>query len=276
MADESLLKLICLHLLKMHLYYPCLSTIGRFLGPKGWPLDRIKTNHDVGCIVHLLLYYDHKLLIAIEVAEVMEEVLRQVRSKAAGLCKRPETFLEPQQRTFEGAKVLGKVLYECTRASEEDRLEGVMPELVVEGFDEEQVWAGVEMYNAASLRAMAEKVDELARKSDLAAADLLVGGGRKRKREKEKSEEEEVKKRKVRFDQDSEEDEKLEDEESEEPEEEDEDDPILNDPDFQNMSDSDGDDLPLFENARSDEEEEEEEEIRQVDEGTESYMAEAM
>merc|ERR1712115_592516 len=48
-----------------------------------------------------------------------------------------------------------------------------------------------------------------------------------------------------------------EEEENSNPDDEEEDD-LLNDPDFQNMSDSDGDDLPLFGNLSEDEQDEDE------------------
>lgn len=242
----------------------------------------------------------------------MECVLSQARSRVAGMAKRPDKFLEEQPDIFQAAKVVAKVVYDCAKANEAD--EGgldTLPELVIEGFDEEQVWAGVEMQNGARMDDMGGMVDRLARSVALGGAgDLLLGDrrGKRRPTQADEAQPASAKKRKVQFTPEEEEEEEFDEDEDvddlgEEEEEEmegegeseegegeeegsEEGDPILDDPDFQNMSDSDGDDLPLFENAKSDEDEDDEdgdeaEEARvsrkeALEEKTSSYLDDAM
>ncbi len=221
----------------------------------------------------------------------MEEVLDQARAKVAGLVKRQDKFLEVQPEVFEAAKVVAKVVYDCARANEEARATDSLPELVIEEFDEEQVWAGVDLHNRSVVSDLRAKVAALVERSD--SADLLVGSVRRKKSSPREVTEEEggsgaAKKRRIRFEEEDDEldeggtdeggsEEEVDGEEEEEEEEADE-----LDPDFQHMSDSDGDDLPLFENARSDDEddetdeEEKEEKRKEIDEKADSYMDDVM
>ncbi len=254
----------------------------------------------------------------------MEDVLAKARAKVLQVGKRTDKFLEVQHDVFETAKVVTKVVYDCAKANEgkEEEIRGkldTLPELVIQDFDHDQIWAGVEMQNKARMAIMESKVDRLvAMLQREQVGDLLTGAvtekrGVKRSKTDDDEEEEDFgeddddddddadyhqspakKQPKVQFegensesDGDASDDEEASEEGEGESEDEDQEDAdsILNDPDFQHMSDSDGDDLPLFEGAdedesdRSSEDEDDGEGAKkaaEVEAKTDSYMENAM
>jgi len=197
--------------------------------------------------------------------EDVPKILEDTSNKVNAVVKKTEKFLNQDDDLFEKTKLLAKVVYDVTKLIEVDTNKLTMPELIIDNFDSEQVWAGVQMQNQQKFDKFETKF-LLVNPAELSQFSLLLGKPKK----KEEIEEEIV---------DDDADTALEgdveldrivngDENDEVPEDEDdindqdansddEEDDILNDPDFQNMSDSDGDDLPLFGNL-SDEELDEE------------------
>lgn len=207
-----------------------------------------------------------------------DEVLKSALDKVSDICKKHEKLLVPQKKTFEAAKLVTKVIYDLVKVSEDslDQDRDTLSELVIEDFDQEQVWAGIELQNKAKLDNLLSKINALSRNENF---NLLLGFNRKRTL----SDSAESEAKRVKFDTDVQDDEdeddftlngneeeesERDDEDEEEQVEEEEDDvqgdedadSILDDPDFQNMSDSDLDDLPLFDKEYTSEEESEEEE----------------
>lgn len=130
---------------------------------------------------------------------------------------------------FEATKVVAKAIYDGLQMQFEEGQSGMtlttmmMPELIVDDFDEEQVWAGVEMMNRAKIGAFN---DEIGRSLIKVERDLLLGAGMSRKRENGEEMGKKVeKKRKTEIEEieeedDDEDDELLGDEEEETDEEE--------------------------------------------------------
>ena len=187
------------------------------------------------------------------VAEVLEGAARKVR----GLAKKQERFLQQDEELVDTTKLLAKVLYDVSKLLEEQECAATLPELIIEGFDGEQVWAGVELQNQHRLPELEARLQgtDLAA---LAASPLLLGKPRtKREVQEEVLEEEEEEELQGELPSDHSDKDEVNGESEDEEEEKDEVPPndadILNDPDFQNMSDSDGDDLPLFGDLSDDE-----------------------
>jgi len=198
--------------------------------------------------------------------EDVPKILEDTSNKVNAVVKKTEKFLNQDNELFDRTKLLTKIVYDVSKLVEVESSKLTMPELIIDNFDCEQVWAGVQMQNQ-------QKVDKFETKfmlvnpSELSKYSLLLGKPKKDLpvAEEESEDDDEMN----GFDNDVElenivnaveddEDPRNGDEEEEEsPDPNDEEDDLLNDPDFQNMSDSDGDDLPLFGNL-SDEELDEE------------------
>jgi len=194
--------------------------------------------------------------------EDVPKILEDTSAKVNAVVKKTEKFLNQDDELFERTKLLTKIVYDVTKLVEVDNSKLTMPELIIEEFDCEQVWAGVQMQNQHKIDKLETKM-MLVNSKDLSQFSLLLGKPKKEKVVEEYEDEETV----------LDEDEDLEKiveavreenvaEDVEVPEmnadcSDAEEEDILNDPDFQNMSDSDGDDLPLFGNL-SDEELDEE------------------
>ena len=183
-------------------------------------------------------------------------ILSDTSSKIVAATKKTDKFLLKDPVICENSKLFTKVLYDVTKFLETSPSKNTLPELIIDNFDPEQVWAGVELLNTVKLSHLEAKFSSL-NLSKIKQQSLLIG-----KPQTKKEHVEEV------FDEELEDDELLsetegkqeEEEPSDQEDDEDEkagsDDDIINDPDFQNMSDSDGDDLPLFDNLDEDELEE--------------------
>jgi len=198
--------------------------------------------------------------------EAVQIILEDTSNKVNAIVKKTEKFLNQDEELFDKTKLLTKVVYDVTKLIEVDHSRLTMPELIIDNFDCEQVWAGVQMQNQQKFDKFDTKF-KLVNPLDLAQFSLLLGKPKKNDATEEEFAEdtetvleEDIQMDKIVNDEQGEEVEdkieKKQDLEHEVGDEEDEDD-ILNDPDFQNMSDSDGDDLPLFGNL-SDEELDEE------------------
>ena len=92
----------------------------------------------------------------------MEDLWQDVASRVKDLSSKPEKFLEPNDSIFEKTKILAKVLYDAAKMLEDGKHKNVtLPELIIENFDEEQVWAGVELQNAAFEKDWQHKLEQL-------------------------------------------------------------------------------------------------------------------
>lgn len=191
--------------------------------------------------------------------EAVPRILADSSKKFSGLVKKPERFLHQDEDLLESSKLLTKVVYDVSKLIEAEPCSKTLPELIIDGFDCEQVWAGVEMQNQQRLATFQTAFARL-ELAGLAECPLLLGEVKSGQSLAVVEPEVEI---------GLEEDEELEGEvEPDSPEAENSgasddggeveevvkwDEDILNDPDFQNMSDSDGDDLPLFGDLSEDE-----------------------
>jgi len=228
----------------------------------------------------------------------MDGVWSETADHLRDLASKPEKFLEPSkcQALFEKSKVLTKVFYDAAKLLEEQepaaivsknrkkkKSEGgliqTLPQLIIEDFDQEQVWAGVDLQNKAKVPDFSDQVHDLLAfdASDFSLFALPTQSDEAEEKQLEDLDdenegledfdpsalfdvddhEEEEEEEEDQDDADEEEVEEKGDDDDEEKEEEkgDMDDDILNDPDFQHMSDSDLDDLPLFEGSEKDSDE---------------------
>ena len=190
-------------------------------------------------------------------------ILEDTSTKMRAIVKRSDKFLTKDADLYEKTKLFSKVLYDLTKLIELEPSKATLPELIIEHFDPEQVWAGVEIQNQQKFSALQSKFSSLSL-GDLQNQSLLVGkpsvpASNRSEEMFEGQEEDEEEDEEEEAEEDSEDEEseeikqKEEDSDHSDEDEEKSDDDILNDPDFQNMSDSDGDDLPLFENLDEDE-----------------------
>ena len=186
--------------------------------------------------------------------EQVPNILEDTSNKMRSLVKRSDKFLTKDSDLYEKTKLFSKVLYDVTKLIELEPSKATLPELIIEDFDPEQVWAGVEMQNQQKFSKLQSKFSSL-NLGDVQSQSLLFGkpsvSALNRTEDTLEDQDEEEEEEDVEDD-DSEEI-KENDEDSNHSDEEKSDDDILNDPDFQNMSDSDGDDLPLFDNLDEDE-----------------------
>ena len=73
--------------------------------------------------------------------------MEDVPNKVNAVVKKTEKFLNQEDELFEKTKLLAKVVYDVTKLIEVDTNKLTMPELIIDNFDSEYVWAGVQMQN---------------------------------------------------------------------------------------------------------------------------------
>ena len=202
----------------------------------------------------------------------MDSLWTDVASKTKNFVKKPQRFmLSKESDDFEKSKVLLKVFYDGVKLATAytETVEAslkTLPELIIEDFDEEQVWAGIELQNKFALENCRTKLDRLNSLPNFLldpnefsapadADETLDVEPNFDQAENQDSNDEAI--------EDSDDNVSLLSEEKEEEESDienendiDKGEDIFNDPDFQHMSDSDLDDkLPLFDKDDTDEEE---------------------
>ena len=220
--------------------------------------------------------------------EQIPTILKDTSSKVSSIVKKTDKFLTQNLDLYDKTKVYTKVLYDVTKLIETNPSKLTLPELIIEDFDPEQIWAGIEIQNQEKYAKLESKFSSL-QLEDLSSYPLLVGKPKKQKQTKQLIEEIEDElsdesdhelSDAENFDVNSE----NEDLQTDKNEDENSDEDILNDPDFQNMSDSDGDDLPLFnnlsddelENGNEDNDDDQEEDVSDGDDGYIKAMKEKM
>ena len=238
----------------------------------------------------------------------MEEVWKDVARRTKDFTRDPDRFLiENDLKEFERGKILLKVLYDGAKMATDEETSvvsaDILPELMIDDFDEEQVWTGVERQNKAILEECRAKMslmislkkssfdsgfivenrefqEEKDCNNDINDLDFLIPKKHLDELNESDIEEEEI-------DNIPSSDNDVSDIEKSSDDDED----VLNDPDFQHMSDSDLDDkLPLFDKTDSedsdmendDEEkersmsEEKEAKERETESKTDDYMKNAL
>jgi len=231
----------------------------------------------------------------------METIWDDVRLRTKTFVKKPERFLlNKDSEDFEKSKILLKVFYDGVKLATgwsdgNEASQKTLQELIIEDFDEEQVWAGIELQNKFVVDECQEKLKRLqnlpinfAQQKDSSAASHIQPDSDGSFDELPTNEDPENELNDE--DEESNNDNEISDEDVVEEESDIDDDngeDIFNDPDFQHMSDSDLDDkLPLFDKNDSDdddsnlEDEEKENEIEaketELENKTSDYMANAM
>ena len=199
----------------------------------------------------------------------MEEVWKDVARRTKDFTRDPDRFLIVNDlEEFEKCKILLKVLYDGTKMATDEETSivsaDILPELMIDDFDEEQVWTGVERQNKAILEDCRAKIslmsslkktsfdsemnvenqevqEENDSNNDINDFDFLLPNKHLEELNESDIEDEDI-------DNIPSSDNDVSDIEKSSGDDED----ILNDPDFQHMSDSDLDDkLPLFDKTDS-------------------------
>ena len=88
--------------------------------------------------------------------------------------KRPDKFLTKDNDLYEKTKLFSKVLYDVTKLIELEPSKATLPELIIQDFDPEQVWAGVEIQNQQKFSKLQSKFSSL-NLSDIQSHSLLYG-----------------------------------------------------------------------------------------------------
>ena len=96
----------------------------------------------------------------------MEVVWKDVHKRTKDFVKEPDRFLveDKNGENFEKCKILLKVLYDGAKMATENceiLSTNTLPELIIEDFDEEQVWAGVELQNKVVIDDCQAKIAQL-------------------------------------------------------------------------------------------------------------------
>lgn len=82
--------------------------------------------------------------------------------KLFDICQRPEKFLECDSELFNKTKDLTKEFYDNAKQVENGKYGKItLPELIIDNFDEEQVWTGVELQNRAVEEDLSLKIQKL-------------------------------------------------------------------------------------------------------------------
>ena len=223
----------------------------------------------------------------------MDSVWLDVLSRTKSFVKHPERFLVSQDNNeFDKSKILLKVLYDASKIATGDSdstqaMKNTLPELIINDFDEEQVWTAIDLQNEFVKDECVNKFQRLL----CLPHHAFSFTSNKESEETVESDEDELPLQKGLSD--SEDDDlSMEGEESgnesegshvssEQDDEDNDENDVFNDPDFQHMSDSDLDDkLPLFDKTDSEDSDEdnekEEAKEEELESKTEDYMANAM
>ena len=83
--------------------------------------------------------------------EDVPKILEDTSNKVKAVVKKTGNFLNEEDELFEKTKLLANVVYGVTKLIEVDTNKLTMPELIIDNFDSEQVWAGVQMQNQENL-----------------------------------------------------------------------------------------------------------------------------
>ncbi|KAG8235803.1 hypothetical protein J437_LFUL014741, partial [Ladona fulva] len=93
-----------------------------------------------------------------------DDVLLKVYDQFENFTKRPESFLDAQTALPEGIKSLIKNLYDLSQKDYDSSK--FLPELIVDGFDEEQIWQELELRNEEVIPSLIAEVASLLSKKE--------------------------------------------------------------------------------------------------------------
>ncbi|XP_046999434.1 U3 small nucleolar ribonucleoprotein protein MPP10 [Schistocerca americana] len=85
-------------------------------------------------------------------------VLDEVRDKFENFIKKPENYLKVQNELADSIKLLVKTLYDYTKSAEDGSCGDALPELIIQDFDEEQIWQQLELQNEAVFGNLIDKI----------------------------------------------------------------------------------------------------------------------
>ena len=111
--------------------------------------------------------------------EDVPKILEDTSNKVNAVVKKTEKFLIQEDELFEKTKLLAKVVYDVTKLIEVDTNKLTMPELIIDNFDSEQVWAGVQMQNQQKFDKFETKF-MLVNPTELSQFSLLLGKPKKK------------------------------------------------------------------------------------------------
>merc|ERR1719228_2680749 len=92
--------------------------------------------------------------------------------------KKTEKFLNQDDELFDKTKLLTKIVYDVSELVEVESSKLTMPELIIDNFDCEQVWAGVQMQNQQKVNKFETKF-MLVNPTELSKYSLLLGKPKK-------------------------------------------------------------------------------------------------
>merc|ERR1719266_3256481 len=106
--------------------------------------------------------------------EQVPNILEDTSNKMRSLVKRSDKFLTKDSDLYVKTKLFSKVLYDVTKLIELEPSKATLPELIIEDFDPEQVWAGVEIQNQQKFSKLQSKFSSL-KLGDIQNQSLLFG-----------------------------------------------------------------------------------------------------
>ncbi|XP_062616341.1 U3 small nucleolar ribonucleoprotein protein MPP10-like [Saccostrea cucullata] len=93
----------------------------------------------------------------------MENLMSKILQDFLQCTSKPEEFLSAQPQVFSQLKNITKCLYDLSKSEEfgQNWSESALPELIVENFDEEQIWQQLELQNSGVIDNLLTKISHL-------------------------------------------------------------------------------------------------------------------
>ena len=109
----------------------------------------------------------------------MDAVWKDASDRVQAVASKPDKFFDnsSKEEPLAKAKVCTKVFYDAAKLLEEDDeaiAAATLPQLVIDDFDCEQVWAGLELQNKAMLGSFSDRVHDLLAALNGASTDLSL------------------------------------------------------------------------------------------------------
>merc|ERR1719369_1810966 len=110
--------------------------------------------------------------------EDIPKILEDASTKIVAITRKTEKFLHKDTELFDKTKLFAKVVYDVNKLIEVESNKLTLPELIIENFDSEQVWAGIEIQNKQKYDRLDTKF-MLTNSSELSQFSLLLGKPKK-------------------------------------------------------------------------------------------------